>query len=566
MEKADKPLMVQSDLTVLLEANNPRFREARNMLTRFAFLLKTPELIHTYRITPLSLWNAASSGLTGERIIAFLNQHCRHELPQSCRDAIKLWHDRYGLFQLVQNGGTLVLLAKEPEYLEKVAANPAVRKCLADMRVNIGTAAVCPDKRGELKRAMISLGFPVIDKAGCRAGEALAFRLRETTTSGAKFALRPYQLAALSAFVGETGEEKRSGMVVLPCGAGKTIVGIAAMSRLQCATLILTASVASARQWKDEILGKTTLTEAQVGEYSGERKEVKPVTIATYQIVTHRKSRNSVFLHMRLFHEREWGLIIYDEAHLLPAPVFRVTAALQAARRLGLTATLVREDGCEEDVFSLIGPKLYELPWRDMEEERWIAAAYCAEVRVPFPDVQRELYRGATARAKVRIAGENPAKVAVLRELLRRHRQEQILIIGQFLSQLQTIARDLRVPLITGKTPQAERENLYRQFRARQIPILIVSKVANFAIDLPDAAVAVQVSGSFGSRQEEAQRLGRILRPKAEGNKAYFYSLVTEGSCEQDFALKRKLFLAEQGYQYAIERVFGEHMLERVSL
>ncbi|MEB9897859.1 DEAD/DEAH box helicase, partial [Bacillus cereus] len=413
--------------------------------------------------------------------------------------------------------------------------------------------------RGRLKRALARAGYPVIDHLGFRDGEPLSFRLEESPS----FSLRPYQQDAVAAFIGSGTRAAGDGVIVLPCGAGKTIVALAAMTALQSETLILTSNATSVKQWKEELLKRTTLKSEHVGEYTGADKQVRPVTISTYQMMTYRQQKDGEWSHMRLFHERDWGLIIYDEVHLLPAPVFRTTADLQATRRLGLTATLVREDGCERDVFSLIGPKRFELPWRQLEEAGWIAQVTCTEVRVPLPAATRIAYQQSGLRERARIAAENGAKVPVVRQLIARHPGAPTLVIGQYLSQLDTLAAALQAPVLTGQTPQAERQRLYEAFKRGEVPVLIVSKVANFAVDLPDATVAIQVSGSYGSRQEEAQRLGRLLRPKKDGRMAYFYTVVSEATKERDYALKRQLFLVEQGYRYLIEE--GEENLEHES-
>lgn len=547
--------IVQRDFTVLLETNHPGYEYARDCLGRFAELVKSPASFHTYRITPLSLWNAAAGGSCPEDIIERLGSVSRWELPQGLELEIRERMSRYGLLRL----------SKMPEahdrlLLSSSSALPGLLfKLLGDKKrafqlhfAEDGSDSLTfPAKwRGAMKQELIRMGYPVLDQAGYHPGQALPLQLASSFEAGG-FRLRPYQQAAVEAFAG-AGEHGGSGVIVLPCGAGKTIVGLAAMERLQCETLILTSNVTSVRQWLHEIEAKTTLPCQSVGEYTGLLKQIKPVTVSTYQILTHRDRASNELKHMRLFGERDWGLIIYDEVHLLPAPVFRATAELQATRRLGLTATLVREDGCEQDVFSLIGPKRYELPWKTLEEQGFIAEVECSEVRIPLPDHLKESYQKVTSREKHRIAAENPRKLAVIRRLLVRHEGSGTLIIGQYLEQLRLIAEELGVPLITGNTPQAERVQLFDRFRRGELPVLVVSKVANFAVDLPDATVAIQISGSFGSRQEEAQRLGRILRPKSDGRTAHFYTIVSEGTREQDFARKRQLFLIEQGYQYGI--------------
>lgn len=549
--------IVQRDFTVLLETDHPGFEYARDCLGRFAELVKSPAGFHTYRITPLSLWNAAAGGSRPEEILGMLRNMSRWELPQSLELEIGEHMSRYGLLRL----------GRAPEehdrlLLSSSSARPGLLlKLLGDKKrafqlrftEDSSDSLTFPAKwRGAMKQELIRMGYPVLDQAGYHPGQALPLQLAFSSGAGG-FMLRPYQQAAVEAFTGSEGEGGGgSGVIVLPCGAGKTIVGLAAMERLQCETLILTSNVTSVRQWIHEIGAKTTLPRESVGEYTGLHKQITPVTVSTYQILTHRDRAGNDFKHMRLFGERDWGLIIYDEVHLLPAPVFRATAEIQATRRLGLTATLVREDGCEQDVFSLIGPKRYELPWKALEEQGFIAEVECSEVRIPLPDSLKDSYLEAASREKHRIAAENPRKLEVIRRLLARHEGSGILIIGQYLEQLRLIAEELGVPLIAGNTPQEERVQLFDQFRQGEIPVLVVSKVANFAVDLPDASVAIQISGSFGSRQEEAQRLGRILRPKADGRTAHFYTIVSEATSEQDFARKRQLFLIEQGYQYGI--------------
>ncbi|PYI54391.1 DNA repair helicase XPB [Paenibacillus flagellatus] len=548
-----KPLMVQSDSTLMLEADHPESEAAGAALSRFAELVKTPGHIHTYRMTPMSLWNAASSGMGAERILDVLNGYGKFDVPLQVRQNVNHFVGRYGLVKLTLDGQRLMLVSDERELLDKLAGYKSLQSYFVGSPGE-GGLEVDPAYRGMIKQDLIRLGFPVQDLAGYHHGETMPIRLRDATAGGRPFRLRDYQRAAVDAFYDGERLHGGSGIVVLPCGAGKTVIGIAALARLQCAALILTTNVASVRQWKRELLDKTDLDEQLVGEYSGERKEVRPVTIATYQILTHRQRKDDPFLHMSLFNERDWGLIIYDEVHLLPAPVFRATADIQATRRLGLTATLVREDGRQEDVFSLVGPKLFEAGWKDLEQKGWVAHVECTEVRVPMPEPVRERYVRAEPKHKHRIAGENPVKLEVLSRLLDKHKEEQTLIIGQYLDQLKTIADSVRAPMISGEMPHEERDGLYARFNRGDIKTLVVSKVANFAVDLPDARVAIQVSGSFGSRQEEAQRLGRILRPKEEDNRAYFYSLVSDDTREQEFAIHRQLFLLEQGYRYEIRK------------
>jgi DNA excision repair protein ERCC-3 len=551
-ERSQGPLIVQSDRTILLETAHPRYEEARDSIARFAELEKSPEHIHTYRLSPLSLWNAAASGLTAVQILTELEELSKYPVPQNVRFDVEDIVGRYGKLRLVRvQGERLVLESDEVWLLEEISRLNAVEPCI-DARIDARSLAVKPGVRGALKQALIKAGFPVEDLAGYVDGAPLAIRLRSDTTAGRPFVLRNYQEEAVRLFHADGSNRGGSGVIVLPCGAGKTIVGLGVMAKLQTQTLILTANVSALRQWRDEILDKTDLTSDQVGEYSGHEKEIRPVTLSTYQLLTYRRGKDEGFLHFKLFAERDWGLIIYDEVHLLPAPVFRATAELQARRRLGLTATLVREDGGEDDVFTLIGPKRYDVPWKDLERQGWIATARCTEIRIPLTAEARRRYAVADARAKFRISSTNPLKRDLLGALLTEHRGDKVLVIGQYIDQLEAIAADTRAPLITGKTPQSERDLLYEKFRAGELDLLIVSKVSNFAIDLPDANVAIQVSGTFGSRQEEAQRLGRILRPKADANQARFYALVTRDTRDQEFAQNRQRFLTEQGYQYEI--------------
>ncbi|WP_127584363.1 DNA repair helicase XPB [Paenibacillus koleovorans] len=556
----ERPLLVQSDSTLLLETHHDDFEQLSEELGKFAELVKAPEHLHTYRLTPLSLWNAASSGLSADQILYVLRGNSKLEVPGQVQNHIRHYVARYGLVRMIaRSDGTMALESDDPAVVSELAHFTTTRAFFIGQSNEL-TIEFDPAYRGVIKQELIKLGYPVSDLAGYHDGERLPMRLKEFTGKapaapmpGGAFRLRDYQREAVDALCADGRRHGGSGVVVLPCGAGKTVVGIAAMARLQCATLILTTNVASVRQWKREIEAKTDLPKDAVGEYSGASKEVCPVTIATYQILTHRHRKDEPFSHMRLFTERDWGLIVYDEVHLLPAPVFRVTAEIQATRRLGLTATLVREDGCEEDVFSLVGPKLYEAGWKELEREGWIAKVRCTELRVTMPREVREAYMTAENKAKARIAGENPNKLNVIRQLMTRHDREPTLVIGQYLDQLKHISEELEAPMISGEMPHKERDRLYAQFREGAIRTLVVSKVANFAIDLPDARVAIQVSGSFGSRQEEAQRLGRILRPKAD-NEAFFYSLVSEESREQEFSIHRQLFLVEQGYRYEIRQ------------
>jgi DNA excision repair protein ERCC-3 len=546
-----KPLIAQSDHTVLLEVDNPAFEEARDRLAAFSELVKSPEHIHTYRISPLSIWNAAAAGVSYEEIVGTLRDFSKFDVPSNLLADIDNYLGRYGKLVLESQGEELVLTCTDPRLFEELRYNKRVQKYLQD-RGKKDRLYLDAKHRGDVKQLLVKIGYPVKDLAGYVAGDHLALALAQTLPDGSSFDLRYYQEQAAAAFHQGGRVEGGSGVVVLPCGAGKTIVGLAAMNLLQTSTLILATNIVALRQWMDEILEKTTLNENDVAEYSGERKSFAPVTLATYQIVTYRKEKDGPFPHFHLFNARNWGLIIYDEVHLLPAPVFRATAEIQSRRRLGLTATLVREDGLEEDVFSLIGPKRFDVPWKELEQKGWIAAAECHEIRLPLHDSIRLDYAAAESRSKFRIASENPLKMVLVEELLEKHRDDQVLVIGQYLDQLRLISKKFSAPLITGQTANARRTELFEQFRNGEIHCLVVSKVANFAIDLPDANVAIQVSGTFGSRQEEAQRLGRILRPKSHGRPAHFYTLVTRDSVEQEFANKRQLFLAEQGYSYEI--------------
>ncbi len=548
---SDNPLIVQGDHTVLVEVDSPRYEAARDELVRFAELVKSPEHVHTYRITPLSIWNACAAGVTSDGIIQVLQAYSKYPVPEHVTVQVGDYASRYGRLRLVREESGLILEADTPVLAEEVAhtklAIPLLAERLSPLRFGIR-----PGDRGKLKQVLVKIGFPAEDLAGYTEGEALAISLRDPTLQEAPFALRPYQTDAAQAF--HAGGQLRggSGVIVLPCGAGKTIVGMACMHLVQASTLILTTGITAVRQWKAELLDKTGLQADQIGEYSGHTKEILPVTIATYNILTWRKHKDEAFKHLDLFDERNWGLIIYDEVHLLPAPVFQVTATLQARRRLGLTATLVREDGREDDVFALIGPKKADVPWKVLEHQGWIAKAVCTEIRLPLPKSLRMHYAVADKRAKFRISSENPDKVTLLQAVLDRHPKEPTLIIGMYVDQVKHIAEQLGIPSLTGSTAQRKRDRLFDDFKTGRLSVLAVSKVANFAVDLPDAAVAIQISGTFGSRQEEAQRLGRILRPKPGANQAHFYSLVSRDTTEQDFAHKRQLFLCEQGYAYRI--------------
>ena len=527
----------------MLEVAHPDFDRARSALARFAELEKSPEHVHTYRITAVSLWNAAAAGMPADEIAASLVELSRYPVPQAVLADVRDLCARYGRLRLVagEAEGTLMLVADDPALLAEVSRAPAVGALLGE-RYGPTRAAVSGFARGTLKQTLVELGWPVRDEAPFDDGARMAAALADGVE------LRAYQSDADAALAAAG-----AGVVVLPCGSGKTLVGIGAIARLECETLIVTSNQASVEQWQRELADKTTLHPAQIGEYTGRRKELRPVTVTTYQLLTSRPSREGGFPHLDLFERREWGLVIYDEVHLLPAPIFRATARIQARRRLGLTATLIREDGAEPLVFTLVGPKCYDTAWRELEDAGWIAGAECAEVRVPFADDEaRMAYALAEPRERFRLASSNPRKAAIVRALLDRHRGRQALVLATYVDQLRTLAQQLGAPVVTGKTPHDERSELYDRFRVGNLPVLCVSKVANFALDLPSAGLAIEVSGTFGSRQEEAQRLGRLLRPKPGDNRAWFYTLVTRDTVEQDAAHRRQRFLAEQGYRYTV--------------
>ncbi|MDG3003882.1 DNA repair helicase XPB [Paludisphaera mucosa] len=547
------PLIVQGDKTILLEVDNPLHAEARDAIAPFAELEKSPEHIHTYRLSPLSLWNAAAAGLSSDAMVAALEKFSKFPLPTNLPADLRDMVGRYGRVKLQRIDGALRLIAGDQPLIEELARQKGVREYLGE-RIDPVSFAVEDIDRGVLKQGLIAVGYPAEDLAGYAQGTALEVGLREISRSGHPFKVRDYQRGAVDTFHAGGDVKGGSGVIVLPCGAGKTIVGIAALAQLKTETLVLTTSTTSVEQWRREILDKTDLDDSQVATYTGESKAIAPVTLATYQIVTYRPRKDGDFPHFGLFNSRDWGLIIYDEVHLLPAPVFRITADIQARRRLGLTATLVREDHREEDVFSLIGPKKYDVPWRVLESRGWIAEAQCHEIRLGLPPALRMEYAIAEWRDKFRLASENPVKDELIEQLLGRHDhpEDRVLVIGQYIKQLRRIAERFDIPIITGSTTNGEREDLYARFRTGEIRRLVLSKVGNFAIDLPDANVMIQVSGTFGSRQEEAQRLGRILRPKEEERPACFYTLVTRDTREMDFAHHRQLFLTEQGYSYEI--------------
>ena len=537
---SDGPLIVQSDKTLLLEVDHPAAGEARVAIAPFAELERAPEHVHTYRVTPLALWNARAAGHDAEQVVDALVRFSRYAVPQPLLVDVVDTMGRYGRLQLTNSPvHGLVLVALDRAVLEEVLRQKKIAPLLGN-RLDQDTVQVHPSERGHLKQALLKIGWPAEDLAGYVDGESHPIELVEDD-----WKLRDYQRQAVDGFWAGG-----SGVVVLPCGAGKTMVGAAAMAEAKATTLILVTNTVAGRQWKRELMARTSLTESEIGEYSGERKEIRPVTIATYQVIT-RKTRGE-YRHLELFDSRDWGLVIYDEVHLLPAPVFRMTADLQSRRRLGLTATLVREDGREGDVFSLIGPKRYDAPWRDIEQQGWIAPAECTEVRVTLTEAERLGYAVAEAEERYRMASTAHTKLAVVSSILARHPGEPALVIGAYLDQLEELGAALDAPIIQGSTKNREREQLYDRFRRGELPVLVVSKVANFSVDLPEASVAVQVSGTFGSRQEEAQRLGRLLRPKGDGRQAHFYSVVSRDTLDTDYAAHRQRFLAEQGYAYRI--------------
>ena len=536
----DGPLIVQSDKTLLLEVDHDRADDCRRAIAPFAELERSPEHVHTYRLTPLGLWNARAAGHDAEQVVDVLLEYSRYAVPHALLVDVAETMARYGRLRLEKHPvHGLVLITTDRAVLEEVLRSKKVQPLVGE-RVDPDTVAVHPSERGHLKQVLLKLGWPAEDLAGYVDGEAHAIGLVEDGWS-----MRPYQREAVEGFW-----HGGSGVVVLPCGAGKTIVGAAAMARAQATTLILVTNTVAARQWRHELLKRTTLTEDEIGEYSGSRKEIRPVTIATYQVMTTR--RKGVYTHLELLDARDWGLVVYDEVHLLPAPIFRMTADLQARRRLGLTATLVREDGREGDVFSLIGPKRFDAPWKDIEAQGYIAPADCVEVRVTLSESERLAYATAEPEDRYRLASTAPTKTRVVERLVEQHRGEQMLVIGQYLDQLDDLGERLDAPVIKGETTVKERERLFEAFRSGEVTLLVVSKVANFSIDLPEAAVAIQVSGTFGSRQEEAQRLGRILRPKADGRTARFYAVIARDTLDQEYAAHRQRFLAEQGYAYRI--------------
>lgn len=559
------PLIIQSDNTLMLEVEHPNYEDSRDFLAAFAELVKSPEFVHTYRVTPLSLWNAAAVGMEIDEITAGLEARSKYTVPTTVLNSIAEWHGAYGKLVLEKEDtsdtsahslttGRLRLTVADPVLLERIYLDKSLQRFWIE---RVGDVLfVEAIERGNLKQALIKAGYPIKDLCGYLKGAPLDIELRDVDTDGKPFALRDYQLDAVEAFYHSGRATGGSGVIVLPCGSGKTIIGIGAMARISNQTLIVTTNNVSVHQWRDEIIAKTHITADQIGEFTGAVKDIKPITITTYQMLTHRRDKKAPMKNLEIFTEQEWGFIVYDEVHMLPAPVFRATTSIQARRRLGLTATLVREDGMEDDVFALIGPKRYDVPWKVLEERGYIAEAYCTEYRVNMPRSTEEEYAYASKRQKFRIAAENPNKLTLVKGLIANHQDDQILVIGQYITQIESIAKRLGLPLIMGKTKQADREALYDAFKRGEIQTLVVSKVANFAVDLPDANVMIQVSGTYGSRQEEAQRLGRILRPKKK--RSHFYTLVSKDTTEQEFGINRQLFLVEQGYKYQIHH-FEHH-------
>lgn len=592
----ENPLIVQGDRTILLDVHAPLANECRNELIPFAELERSPEHLHTYRLTPLSLWNAASAGFTAEDAVSVLKKYAKYDIPQSVCVWIKEVSGRFGMVRIIPGPKEVVPLSGDffseeqkkvvPEqYLYLVVKNEKIflelgaiksfQTLLTPCKIDFSVPSLPQDltenekkfsfilkltDRGTVKQLLLKYMWPCKDEVPLEDGESLQINLRDVTKSGKKFEIRGYQKDAAQALIGDKGPGTGFGTIVLPCGAGKTIVGMQIMQMLKTNTLIITTNISAVHQWINELLDKTDLQAEQIAEYTGESKTIKPVTVATYQILTWRPEKDGPYPHFSIFRERKWGLIIYDEVHTLPAPVFRVAAELQTVRRVGLTATLVREDGLEGFVFSLVGPKRFDVPWKELEHSGWISEAECVEVRLDLPSDKEIQYAVASQREKYRIASENPVKDSVVLQLVNRLSEDKILVIGQYLSQLEKLSSLLSAPIITGKTPNSERDRIYNQFRNGEIKVLVVSKVANFAIDLPDASVAIQVSGTFGSRQEEAQRLGRILRPKDRTSR--FFTLITRNTVEEEFGSNRQKFLAEQGYSYKIIQYKDESSLQ----
>lgn len=552
VDKSNNPLIVQSDKTLLLEIHNPSASLARDDIAAFTELVKSPEHIHTYQITALSLWNAVAAGYTHDVIMENLYKWSKYDVPDAINIFIKDICSRYGALKLLAYDDTDLLLKVEKDSIyREISANKFLSTMLTPYESD--TFKLSLFDRGNIKISLIKLGYPVEDLIPLKQGDSLPLSLRKKTRTGESLEIRDYQNEAVNSFLGSNIyiPGLGYGTIVLPCGSGKTIIGIEAMRRLQTKTLIITTNTAAVHQWIDELQDKTDISKDDIGEYTGSKKELKPVTVCTYQILTWRASKEDPFIHFSIFSKNNWGLIIYDEVHLLPAPVFKITAEIQSSKRLGMTATLVREDNREDEVFALIGPKRYDVPWKVLEHKGWIAKAVCTEIRIPLPQNLEIPYAVANKREKFKIASKNPQKNHIVHELIKNHREDHILIIGHYLDQLRGIAKELNIPIITGSTKNSLREDLYRKFRNGTIRILAVSKVANFAIDLPDASMAIQISGTFGSRQEEAQRLGRLLRPKKRN--ALMFTLVSQYSSEEEFAANRQKFLTEQGYTYHLE-------------
>ena len=567
-------IIVQSNMEIMVEVDAPTYEAARDAIAPFTELVKSPEHLHTYKISPLSLWNAAATGLRAKEVLERLDSQSRYPIPQTVITEVEDYMSRYGLLRMKKDDGNNLIVESDDKFMfTEICKLKDVEPYIVEF-IDDTHAIVDPERRGHLKMALTNAGFPVEDLAGYTVGDPLPIKLRDIMLSGKEFKLRDYQKEAAQVFYASGSEKGGSGVIVLPCGSGKTVIGIATMALIQTKTLILTPNISASRQWIREICDKTDLTPDMVKEYSGEVKEIGPVTVATYQILTQRKRAKKAgdenseidlegvseeevkkeLANFPLFSQQKWGLMIYDEVHLLPAPVFRLSTEMQATRRLGLTATLVREDHKETEVFSLIGPKKYDIPWRILEAQGWIATADCNEIRIPMEAELKMKYALAPVRDKITLASTNPEKTDIVQRLLKHFSapEDRVLIIGQYIDQLENLSATLDIPLITGKTPNKDRDRLYAAFRDGSLKNLMISKVGNFAIDLPDANVLIQISGTFGSRQEEAQRLGRVLRPKSDGGAAHFYSIVTQDSKEQEFAMNRQLFLTEQGYAYKI--------------
>ncbi|MCQ2097771.1 MAG: DEAD/DEAH box helicase [Fibrobacter sp.] len=567
-------IIVQSNMEIMVEVDAPTYEAARDAIAPFTELVKSPEHLHTYKISPLSLWNAAATGLRAKEVLERLDSQSRYPIPQTVITEVEDYMSRYGLLRMKKDDGNNLIVESDDKFMfTEICKLKDVEPYIVEF-IDDTHAIVDPERRGHLKMALTNAGFPVEDLAGYTVGDPLPIKLRDIMLSGKEFKLRDYQKEAAQVFYASGSEKGGSGVIVLPCGSGKTVIGIATMALIQTKTLILTPNISASRQWIREICDKTDLTPDMVKEYSGEVKEIGPVTVATYQILTQRKRAKKAgdenseidlegvseeevkkeLANFPLFSQQKWGLMIYDEVHLLPAPVFRLSTEMQATRRLGLTATLVREDHKETEVFSLIGPKKYDIPWRILEAQGWIATADCNEIRIPMEADLKMKYALAPVRDKITLASTNPEKTDIVQRLLKHFSapEDRVLIIGQYIDQLENLSATLDIPLITGKTPNKDRDRLYAAFRDGSLKNLMISKVGNFAIDLPDANVLIQISGTFGSRQEEAQRLGRVLRPKSDGGAAHFYSIVTQDSKEQEFAMNRQLFLTEQGYAYKI--------------